>query len=449
MTSPNLHGNSKMKKHVAHGGRAHTRDPSIKSIHKQYGDTHADSGTRKPVRNNSTVNLKKNNSNVNLKRNRSSAEVKPKFTVAFEIGEQEDGWEETSSSASPAVSREHSRTGSKTKCNETKLPVQSRSQDTNEILRQTSVSKHITHAKGVNSKGITERLISRPQSQHTTHMSLATVTNSAVVCNSSPSSPTKDTSSNTEEASHLVDNSGTSSGLSNFLFHNNALLKTSDDVKRAHSMKNLTNHQSDEEETSALRSRKLSAGQSRTQQKLWLQRASSIIEPDQVTTHYGNEIGFFMGSTYEGRNPRIKNLLGRTGMEYLVVRRYQDPISNSLKRINQLPDMERSRRIIRNTQKPLDGSSNVSNGARLSSSQNSKGCNQIKNTTSSTVAPLGPKTVRSSSHDGSNSTRGLINGNVTKNEAKNCRVSYNESQEIAVILRRLWDKSPDLSAGGD
>jgi hypothetical protein len=38
-----------------------------------------------------------------------------------------------------------------------------------------------------------------------------------------------------------------------------------------------------------------------------------------------------VGAGYDGRDPRIKLQLERTGLEYLVVRRHQDPVGQALK----------------------------------------------------------------------------------------------------------------------
>lgn len=149
------------------------------------------------------------------------------------------------------------------------------------------------------------------------------------------------------------------------------------EMSRAKSMGNLTKHNVDEEEEeSALlpRSRKSStsgvsgppnAYNSRTQQKLWLQRASSNIEPQReglgalallngglgMGNHGGGSSmgfgpgmglgmgggmgGYLMGGDGKG-DPRIKLQLERTGLEYLVVRRHQDPVGRGVKRLEKM-----------------------------------------------------------------------------------------------------------------
>jgi hypothetical protein len=122
---------------------------------------------------------------------------------------------------------------------------------------------------------------------------------------------------------------------------------------------------------------------SRTQQKLWLQRASSDVEPQPplglvggagalqvglglagfssgtgfppgyggygaVTPLVGALGGGFdggMGGTGAGVDPRIKVQLERTGLEFLVVRRYQDPVGRAVRRLAHVPGGEKLRRI--------------------------------------------------------------------------------------------------------
>lgn len=436
--SPNLQSNSsKTKKHVVHAGRAQTRNLSSKGIQNP------ESGNRKPLRNSSTTSLKKNNSNVNLKRNRSSAEVKPKFAVTFEIGEQEDGWEETSSSVSPAASRPNSKKTSEPQPVK-KLQVQSRSSPTSQspcdsptIGQQSAYPSSNDH-----SKVITKRLLSRTQSQSTTHMSLATAIPSVINIHNSPPSPNRNAASNTEDSLRLFSGPKSHAGSSQFIFNHPASSKFSEDVKRVQSMKNLAHQKQDEEEISKLNSyQKSGARLSRTQQKLWLQRASSIIEPKQIVAHRGNEIGLLAGSTYEGREAGIKNLLGRNGIEYLVVRRYQDPVGNAFKRMNLISGVEQNRFIPSKSRKSIDYSTNNSGGGGLFNSiQNSRGHKQAKNFSLSSPNSQGSKHASSlSAHTPNNNTLGefLEEGDTGQ--------SNPESEEITILLKRLWDGSPCLN----
>ncbi|TPX15472.1 uncharacterized protein E0L32_004452 [Thyridium curvatum] len=89
------------------------------------------------------------------------------------------------------------------------------------------------------------------------------------------------------------------------------------------------------------------AADTRVQQKLDLQRASSTIEPSH-RHHQGAGVAagaLIGGAGYDTRDPRIGKLLERTGMEYLVVRRYQNPVARSIARLSQLPGADKNRRI--------------------------------------------------------------------------------------------------------
>ncbi|KAK1774493.1 hypothetical protein QBC45DRAFT_337480 [Copromyces sp. CBS 386.78] len=83
----------------------------------------------------------------------------------------------------------------------------------------------------------------------------------------------------------------------------------------------------------------------RTQQKLNLQRASSTLDQPHVPPHHptlGVMGGMPLttglplnGNGYDNRDPRLTKVLERTGMEYLVVRRYQNPVARSIARVAQ------------------------------------------------------------------------------------------------------------------
>lgn len=85
---------------------------------------------------------------------------------------------------------------------------------------------------------------------------------------------------------------------------------------------------------------------SRTQQKLWLQRASSNIEPQKMipvissraggTQLLGASVGY--SATGEGRvDPRLQRQFDQVTLEYKVVRRYRNPLGDALLRFDKLP----------------------------------------------------------------------------------------------------------------
>ncbi|RDL37204.1 uncharacterized protein BP5553_04637 [Venustampulla echinocandica] len=413
----------KAQKHVVqhhHGGlRTHTRVPSSKTVPKLSRAHDQGSLTdlkKAAVRNSSATNLtKRHTPSSALKRNRSSADIprrprspksrssdeakakakKKVATVQFELGDEQEqddedadaaeGWEEASSSASPALSRTVSRngrlndngSGQASPLAHPQSPSKKNVDDDdggsplNGTRKDTDTSTTTTTTSAADAKSITERLLKRVPSYHatTTKMSLATATPTTVGQHSSSSSSlvrTPQIGSKEDVISRFVTGSGTPSDNSPLLQHHRnerhaQRNQGKDEVKRAQSMGNLTNpsqsqpqsDESDEERAILPRSRKSSTStappnsaynppqQSRTQQKLWLQRASSNIEPAQMTPGSG------AGLVGDGRDPRIRLQLEKTGLEYLVVRRYQDPVGKAVRRLEKLPGMEsvRERRI--------------------------------------------------------------------------------------------------------
>ena len=195
-TTPPQH-NSKSKGHKHVVGRTHARVPSSKSLHKltkAHGNEGSHTDLKKLNHNSSATSLKKNSSHTSLKRNRSSADVpkRPKSSqgqvkrptsVHFEIGDQDDGgWEEASSSASPALSRSASRLSS----HQSSAKPSANNSQPQSPLHSPSSKSHTATTDGGNerqsvrpttdAKIITERLLQRTPSHNTTKMSLATAT---------------------------------------------------------------------------------------------------------------------------------------------------------------------------------------------------------------------------------------------------------------------------------
>ena len=479
----------KAQKHVVHhsNSKQHKRVSSNKGLHK-LTKVHGNDGSHTDLqskRNASATNLRKNNSAVSLKRNRSAAEVgkRPKSSggvkserkvntsVHFEIGDTDDGdgaWEEASSSASPALSRAPSRSGqssAKLSANSSR-PTSPRPQSP---LRQETAVANGARAHNADAKFITDRLLQRaPSNATTTKMSLMTATPNTGHSSDSLEKDATTTANGTpatgsDLVSRFVGGSGTPSENSRYLNDNSHPLSKGDAVKRAQSMGNLTRHDSlplstssleadteaaAEESALAPRSRKSSTAhaynppqQSRTQQKLWLQRASSNIEPQQMTPggmglglnslhHGGFGNPLVGGATYDGRDPRIKVQLERTGLEYLVVRRHQDPIGLGLKRLERLPGAE-SRRIPGSQGSGLGRQSTDGGSGRYGLSQSLKG-------TSSRASTTG----RGSFEDGERVRGG-------SGERDRDGGDGNGNGSVSAILRRMWDKSYDFSASAD
>jgi len=503
-TSPPQH-NHKKQKHVVGTGRTHARIPSNRSFSKLTKAHGNDSQTdlKKLPRNSSASSLKKNNSHTNLKRNRSSADVpkRPKSShgpdkrpasVHFEIGDQdqddEDGeeeWEEASS-ASPALSRSATRSAASSNPSSAK-PSANNSQPQSPPQSPTPSEQHSNGRSEQQSarhtpadaKVITERLLQRSNSQHTTttKMSLATATPAGHSPDSLEKSQTstlngttfngtpKTGSSNDEVVSRFVGGSGTPSEASPFLQNrkpstsntNDSPQKKNEEVKRAQSMGNLARHNSsaDDDSESALlpRSRKSSQShayvppqQSRTQQKLWLQRASSNIEPQQMApglaingVHSGLGAGVgtsLVGAGYDGRDPRIKQQLERTGLEYLVVRRHQDPVGQALKRLSVLPGVERNRRIPpSSSQANKKGDTGGGSGSvgRYGLSQSLKEGKPNRNGKDKVVS----------------GARSSYEGRAGSQDDRELSGRGSDDEGVGAILRSLWEKNFDLSASAD
>lgn len=188
-----------------------------------------------------------------------------------------------------------------------------------------------------------------------------------------------------------------------------------------------------------------SAQASRTQQKLNLQRASSVIEPGQAVSGVGGVVGANSGMGvggpgYDGggsRDPRVSKLLERTGLEYLVVRRYQNSVSRSLDRLSQLPGLEKSQRIPRiNTA--------AANGKRAADLTMRHTRNVSMPDARRSVTPRRANSIRTngaaSSFDGEDETR------LNERLSGSSLVGGSEEDGTAAVLRNLWEKSMELSA---
>lgn len=161
---------------------------------------------------------------------------------------------------------------------------------------------------------------------------------------------------------------------------------------------------------------------SRTQQKLNLQRASSVMDPQPL-----NPAPSMMGSAttlvglpaagYDGtpaRDPRLPRLLEKAGMEYRVVRRYQNPILRSMSRLEKLPGWETPR-------------------------ETSRG-GHVRN---SSLPPLRNDGVRPATPMRAQSSRGNVRNGLVGGDGL---PGKDENAAVAAALRNLWEKPLDLSA---
>ncbi|KAF5000761.1 hypothetical protein FGRMN_1529 [Fusarium graminum] len=189
---------------------------------------------------------------------------------------------------------------------------------------------------------------------------------------------------------------------------------------------------------------------SRTQQKLNLQRASSVIEPGQAVGGAGGAVGHTPligvgGPGYDGgnsRDPRVSKLLERTGMEYLVVRRHQNPVARSVDRLNNIPGVEKSLRIPRYNAASANGKRSMD----LTMRQHTR--NVSMPDARRPITPKRPTSVRTngaaSSYDGNDD-----DGRLTDRLSGSSLVGGEEEDGTTALLRNLWEKSAELSASTD
>ena len=190
----------------------------------------------------------------------------------------------------------------------------------------------------------------------------------------------------------------------------------------------------------------------RTQQKLNLQRASSSLETSHP--HPGVGIGLAAVSAVAGpligganydvpRDPRVGKMLERTGLEYLVVRRYQNPVARSLARLAKITGADKGQRISRPGTAHSRGPSNASsmhNGNGPSSRRpptprRAMSSFRVTDSVSSSFENDGSGPSRMHERQGRLSGASLVDGD--------------EDAGTMALLRNMWDKNLDLSASQD
>lgn len=193
----------------------------------------------------------------------------------------------------------------------------------------------------------------------------------------------------------------------------------------------------------------------RTQQKINLQRASSSLEPSIPPHHPALSMGAGMSSpaasqVYGRGETVLPRLLERTGMEYLVVRRYQNPIARSLARLAQVPGQDRKLRIPK--QRGTPAHSRQGSELRSGPVQNLRDREGHRGD----VAGLGLIGGRGErSRPGSRRGYGGLNGDGDGDEGTGTGLSGSslvdggEDATTLAVLRNLWDKNMDLSASQD
>ncbi|KAI0021811.1 hypothetical protein F4780DRAFT_267882 [Xylariomycetidae sp. FL0641] len=448
-------------------------------------------------RNKSHVDIgKRAKSTANIKRSSSHKDVQKlkghKSQVHFDLGAaddndenaQEDEWVDASASASPYLSRRGSVVSSaKTHSAETSRPHTPEDQrpktapPTNDRQHTPSPNRETAQHNSY----ITSRLLQRTPSQGAPPQMSAETASGVPHRSGSPDSQTSRGppslygtpktpaivgSGQAELTSRFVNGVGSgpsaSADPSSYFTtpKRSAERRSSDGVRRPHSLGDLNHeHRSsiseneNEDEDSALAPRTTRRGgpyranpaaQSRTQQKLNLQRASSTIEPAGVDASNANPLISNVDVYGQRGDPRIAKLLERAGMEYLVVRRYQNPIARSLNRLAQLPTHRNG--SVRSTngvhgKKPSD----ATGGGKFPLSHSMVDIGMLRGSVAS--RPSTPRRSASSAKTNSAAASSHFE-TVDEDRMSGASNAELEDENITAILRNLWDKNERVVGRG-
>ncbi|KAI7785201.1 hypothetical protein LA080_007869 [Diaporthe eres] len=472
-----------------------SRDPSTTSLKKNHSQTSL-------KRNRSQVEVAKRTKPPGQLKRSSSEKAVSKFkssksAVHFDLGNdgQEDEWIDASSSASPYLSRRGSvNTSGQSSGNAQGSAAGSPSGGVNGDEEPTPLAepqKLLFAGDKEHSRTLTSKLLQRtPSHSATTGMSntmaMARATSpdsrhSASTLSVTPAQPQGVVGSNGQEdvTSRFVSQTAASSfsgsgprrprSIGNFPSSTNNGLSGTTEV---HDDDDLTDEEDTGVTSSAIattaRSREVGtvaaapSEKSRTQQKINLQRASSSMEP---VRHRHSGIGGFAaevaevagpllgGAGYESQDPRVNRLLERTGVEYNIVRRYQNPVARSLVRLAQLPGNDSARRIPRPGTSGGAGnrsSVNLAGGGQFGLSQSFRDVRDGANGARRPATPLRANT--SVRHSGTGSSLDTDDGGASRlHEGQGLSgaslVNGDDDDGIQAILRSMWDKSTlDLAA---
>lgn len=156
-------------------------------------------------------------------------------------------------------------------------------------------------------------------------------------------------------------------------------------------------------------------------------------------------------SAFEGRDPRGSKLLERTGMEYLTVRRYLNPVARSLHRVMQLPGLENSRRIPR----PGTSHSVRASGSDVDSLRDPSMADLMSGQSRTTSRQSTPRSRAEFSLgvDSASSSYGADNDRLQEQASRapsqhrlsgSSLVDGVEDAGTIALLRMMWDKTMDL-----
>lgn len=470
-----------------------SRDPSTTSLKKNHSQTSL-------KRNRSQVEVAKRTKPPGQLKRSSSEKAVSKFksnksAVHFDLGNdgQEDEWIDASSSASPYLSRRGSvNTSGQSSGNAQGSAVGSPSGGFNGDEEPTPLAepqKLLFVGDKEHSRTLTSKLLQRtPSHSATTGMSNTMAMARAASPDSRHSASTL--SVTPAQPQGVVGSNGQEEVTSRFVSQTAASSFSGSGPKRPRSIGNLSTNNglsgttegrddddlTDEEDTgvtssaiaTTARSREVGtvaaapSEKSRTQQKINLQRASSSMEP---VRHRHSGIGGFAaevaevagpllgGAGYESQDPRVNRLLERTGVEYNIVRRYQNPVARSLVRLAQLPGNDSARRIPRPGTSGGAGnrsSANLAGGGQFGLSQSFRDARDGAN---GARRPGTPRRANTSvRHSGTGSSLDTDDGGASRlHEGQGLSgaslVNGDDDDGIQAILRSMWDKSTlDLAA---
>ncbi|KAI9847999.1 MAG: hypothetical protein M1838_000671 [Thelocarpon superellum] len=371
-----------------HHRRSRSHTPSSSPHTKQMHDA-------LPLRNRSdaslvkhtTAALKKNSSKVSLKRNGSGKDLSkgPKAekparrpsspsrarikahrfpSVHFDLGSngQDDGWTEVSNSESPTVTRPASQASSR-------AAISGLSQITSHQADTDGKSAGVKNGAPLDPQAITSRLLQRHPRQNAPPQ-MSTISATGTPLHHSPRSLSHSQSSTLNGTPSTIRGSiTTSNGIESPTRRRSSENDRSDDMSTATGRTRSAGVLTDADSLCQSIAGFNTMQASRTQQKLWLQRASSNIEhhqqmrPENGHSHGILGVGVGVGAG-DGRDPRMQRQFDRTNNEYLVVRRHRDPLGDALSRLNRMPGTDRQRRI-----PATNATDGASDGSRLGLSQ--------------------------------------------------------------------------------
>ncbi|KAH9876473.1 hypothetical protein J1614_003604 [Plenodomus biglobosus] len=420
----------------------------------------------------------------------------PHATVHFNVADEEeeeeeedeeeggdDGWTEESASQSPTTTRsntrsnsvvleaqhrlaeknmENNRGGASQAGSDQDLPApapQSLTDRTRDNTRTNGGSSSQHHSRPADADMITLRLLQRSASHHNpaqTSNVAATVlsaTNRQHLVSGSAGSTLVDTPGR-DLVSRFMDGDGSAGTPHDGAYmpsHKTGQEGDLDHSKRNKSMPNVSG--ADTPSKAASRSGATTPTNlppSRTQQKLMLQRASSAIEPQKLVPvtlpRTGGptflQSGIHYNTNGEGRlDPRLQQQFNHVTVEYKVVRRYRNPLADSVARIQHIPDMSRKTRI------PGSSSSNGFANARGPSSQGTSFSNDAGVETDGASSS---RRSRVSFDDNEQGQQGRDRGGRDEGDVEG-RQSFESDgarsrDEAEEICRRLWESAEVVEA---